>query len=136
MPGTRENAVRIEIQNARLESSVSTSLAYKDSTSETVVARNRPSDTHPEQIRKFASPEICSDMKAPHLERSTREPRAEEAGTGKIMPWLAEVPKPPTLEELCVQNQQGASFTLIRRRFSDVSRDVRGAMHGTNSLHA
>lgn len=34
------------------------------------------------------------------LESSTRAPRAEEAGTGKIMPWPEDPPKPVTLDDL------------------------------------
>lgn len=42
----------------------------------------------------------------PHLDSSTLAPRAEDAGTGTIIPWLADAPITAPLEELPWDKQQ------------------------------
>ena len=51
----------------------------------------------------------------PDLESSTREPRAEEAGTGKITPWPEDPPKPVTLDDL---TERGQKASIVSCRMS------------------
>lgn len=50
----------------------------------------------------------------PDLESSTRAPRAEEAGTGRIMPWPEDPPKPVTLDDLADWAQRTKTVYLPR----------------------
>lgn len=49
----------------------------------------------------------------PDLESSTRAPRAEEAGTGKITPWPDDPPKPVTLDDLTDRAQRATTVCYM-----------------------